>query len=60
MKRTILSTLLILLTFSAFSADKVPTLKSVMQGLGDSMDELNRDIFYEDFKVIEKAAFSVA
>ena len=45
MKRTILSTLLILLTFSAFSADKIPTLKSVMQGLGDSMDELNRGIF---------------
>ena len=24
------------------------------------MDELNRGIFYEDFKVIEKAAFKVA
>ena len=53
-------TLLILLTFSAFSADKVPTLRSVMQGLGDSMDELNRGIFYEDFKNIEMAAFKVA
>ena len=60
MKRATLPTLLILLTFSAFSADKVLTLKSVMQGLGDSMDELNRGIFYEDFKVIEKAAFKVA
>lgn len=54
------SILLILLTLSAFASDKAPTLKSVMQGLGESMDELNRGIFYEDFRVIEKAAYKVA
>ncbi len=54
MKRATLPTLLILLTFSAFSADKIPTLKSVMQGLGDSMNELNRGIFYEDFMTLGK------
>lgn len=54
------SILLILLTLSAFASDKAPTLKSVMQGLGESMDELSRGIFYEDFKVIEKAAYKVA
>ncbi|WP_127718253.1 cytochrome c [Halobacteriovorax sp. HLS] len=54
------SILLILLTLSAFASDKAPTLKSVMQGLGESMDELNRGIFYEDFKIIEKAAYKVA
>ncbi len=60
MKLTALSTLLMLLAFSAFSAERAPTLKSVMQGLGDSMNELNRGIFYEDFKNIENAAFKVA
>lgn len=55
------SLLIITLVLSAMAANsKTPTLKSVMQGLGKSMDELNRGLFYEDFKVIEKAAFEVA
>lgn len=49
------------ITLTSFSAEKSPpTLKSVMQGLAKSMDRLNQGIFYEDFKLIEKAAYNIA
>lgn len=51
---------MLLLAFSAYASETSPTLKSVMKGLGDSVDELNRGIFYEDFKVIETAAHKIA
>ena len=49
-----------LLTTSVFATEKAPTLKSVMQGLADSMDILNKGIFYEDFKKIELGAKGIA
>ena len=39
---------------------KHPSLKKVMQQLASATDELNRGIFYEDFKLIEKAALNIA
>lgn len=60
MRLTIFPIVLIFLTFPVFSAEKVPTLKSVMQGLEKSMNKLSRGIFYEEFNVIEEAAFGIA
>jgi len=50
----------ILATSSVYANEKkAPTLKSVMAGLSDAMSDLGKGIFYEDFKLIEKAAGNV-
>lgn len=45
-----------------FHAEETPehNLKSIMQGLGQSMNELNDGIFLEDFQKIEQAAIKIA
>lgn len=53
--------LFLTLALTSFAAEKSsPTLKEVMQGLGNSMDLLNKGIFNENFKLIEKAANDLA
>ena len=60
MKKTFILTLLVLASTSFAGEQVSPTLKSVMQDLGKSMDLLNKGIFYEDFTLIEEAASKIA
>ena len=57
----------ILIFLSTFSLGNVlandvkpPTLRAVMAGLATAMADLDRGIFYEDFKLIAKGAQNVA
>lgn len=52
-------TVLLLAPFS-YIAEATPTLKSVMQGLGKSMEDLSQGIYEENFTVIGRAAAKVA